>query len=260
MPKAKAKKAAGSAAKPASDHCLIAFYNIRWDNGRLNGKDSQKHEEVLGEDINVALRDYHADILLLCECGEIAQGLEHNLWVRLVRRLAGPGFVVKHQSHYTSIVRLSTVQIREGPMLMGPMATWQGLHEYRMCQFLSIEFKDLDDNPIIDKPINVFNCHSPSSKKHPMNPTVRKEILQWLREHAGARAIIGGVLNSTLMALDSELKEDPDIHYLYEEDHWHGDRHLFYNLFYLPPLPVSAAASGAQQLLPRRLLGQPPPA
>ena len=137
-----------SAAKPANDHCLVAFYNITWDNERLTGKNREKHEKSLAEDLDVALKWYKADVVLLSECGEIEEGLSEKLWLPLVRKLAGPGFAVKHQSHYTSIVRLKTVQIRRGPMLMGPMATWQGLHEYKKCQFLRIEFKDSADKPI----------------------------------------------------------------------------------------------------------------
>ena len=106
---------------------------------------------------------------------------------------------------------------------MGPMATWRGLHEYRKCQFLSIEFKDSADKPITDKPIHIFNCHLPSSEHRPLNPTVRKQVLEWLLEHVGDRALIGGDLNSSRMALDDKFKKDPGIFYLYEEDHWHGD-------------------------------------
>ena len=207
-----------SAAKPANDHCVVAFYNITWDNGCLTGKNRKKHEKSLAADLDVALKSYKADVVLLSECGEIEEGLIEKQWLPLVRKLAGPGFAVKHQSHYTSIVRLNTVQIREGPMLMGPMTTWQGLHEYRKCQFLSIAFKDS-----ADKPINIFNCHSPSSTNRPLNPTVRKQILRWFLEHVGDRALIGGDLNSSRMALDDQLKKDPGIFYLYEEDHWHGD-------------------------------------
>ena len=142
-----------SAAKPANDHCVVAFYNITWDNGRLTGKNREKHEQSLAEDLDVALKSYKADVVLLSECGEIKEGLIEKLWLPLVCNIAGPGFAVKHQSHYTSIVRLNTVHIREGPMPMGPMATWQGLHEDRKCQFLSIELKDSADKPITDKPI-----------------------------------------------------------------------------------------------------------
>ena len=210
-------------AAPHPDHCLIAFYNITWDNGRLTGKDHEKHEKTLAEDLDVALKSYKADVVLLSECGEIEKGLSEKYWLPLVRKLAGSGFAVKHQSHYTSIVRLSTVEIMEGPKLMGPMATWQGLHDYRKCQVLSIAFKDSADKPITEKPVKIFNVHSPSSKKHPLTPTVRKEILQWLLEHVGDRALIGGDLNSSRMALDTQFQKDPGLFYLCEEDHLHGD-------------------------------------
>ena len=59
------------------------------------------------EDFKVALLEYDADLLLLSECGEIEEGLIECLWLPLVRKLAGPGFAVTHQSHYASIVRRS---------------------------------------------------------------------------------------------------------------------------------------------------------
>ena len=220
---------ASSAAKmqitgaPHPDHCLIAFYNITWHNGRLTCKNHEQHEKTLAEDLDVALKSYKADVVLLSECGEIEKGLIEKYWLPLVRKLAGPGFAVKHQSHYTSIVRLSTVEIMEGPKLMGPMATWQGLHDYRKCQVLSIAFKDSADKPITEKPVKIFNVHSPSSKHHPLIPTVRKEILQWLLEHVGDRALIGGDLKSSRMALDDQFQNDPGLFYLCEEDHLHGD-------------------------------------
>ena len=109
----KSESAAGSAplcsaAKPANDHCLIAFYNIAWDNGKLTGKYREKHEKSLTEDLDVALKSYKADVVLLSECGEIEEGLVQKLWLPLVRKIAGPGFAVKHEGHYTSIVRLNT--------------------------------------------------------------------------------------------------------------------------------------------------------
>ena len=112
-----ADKPASSADKPARiqftaashpDHCVIAFYNITWDNGRLTGRDHKQHEKTLAADLHVALDVYKADVVLLCGCGKIEEGLIEKPWLKLVRSIAGPGFAVKHQSHYTSIVRLNT--------------------------------------------------------------------------------------------------------------------------------------------------------
>ena len=211
------RSAWSGASKPAISHVIIAFYNITWENGKLLGKDSKRHEKTLADDIHAALHEYNVDLLFLSECGEIEEGLLEDLWLPLVRRLAGPGFVVTHQSHYTSIVRLNTVHIRQGPELLGPMSTWPG-HEYRKCQRLCIEFKDSADEPIW-----VFNVHSPSSKKRPLISTVRKQILEWFLGNVGDRAIIGGDLNSNSMALDSVLGYDPGIFYLSEPDALHGD-------------------------------------
>ena len=97
-----------------------------WDNGRLTSKNRESHEKSLAEDLDVALKSHKADVVLLSECGEIEEGLIEKLWLPLVCKIAGPGFAVKHQIHYTSIVRLNTVHIRQGPELLGPMTTWPG--------------------------------------------------------------------------------------------------------------------------------------
>ena len=73
-----------------------------------------------------------ADVSLLCEYGEIGEGLGAQ-WVAVARRCCGPGFDVTPHSHYTSIVRKSTVEVLEGPSLKGPLCRE---HEYRMCQHL----------------------------------------------------------------------------------------------------------------------------
>ena len=51
-----------SAAKPANDHCVVAFYTIMWDNGRLTSKNRESHEKSLTEDLDVKLKSYKADI------------------------------------------------------------------------------------------------------------------------------------------------------------------------------------------------------
>ena len=85
----KGSSAGSSAVKPAKDHCLVAFYNTTWHNGRLTGKNCEKHEKSLTEDLDVALKLYKADVVLLSECGEIEEGLIEELWLPLVRKVAG---------------------------------------------------------------------------------------------------------------------------------------------------------------------------
>ena len=105
----KSESAAGSAPLcSAAKRSTIAFYNIAWDNENLTGQYREKHEKSLTEDLDVALKSYKADVVLLSECGEIEEGLVQKLWLPLVRKIAGPGFAVKHEGHYTSIVRLNT--------------------------------------------------------------------------------------------------------------------------------------------------------
>ena len=58
----------------------------------------------------------------------------------------------------------------------------------------------------VDKPIDLYNVHSPASKKHPLVPTVRQDILTWFLPNARPRAIIGGDFNSSLPSLDDVLK------------------------------------------------------
>ena len=213
-----AAKPAAAVAETVADHCVIAFWNIGWCKEFLAGVDNEKRKKHLAHGFHVALNDYCVDILLLCECGEIGEGLDANVWIPLVQQLAGDHCVVRHQGHYTSIVRRDSVRILNGPVLMGPMATWGNKHDYRKCQYLSIALKDS-----ADKPINVFNVHSPATKEHPMPPTVRKEILEWLLNQAGDRAVIGGDLNCNIVHMNAEFQGNRGFRYHYEANHWNGD-------------------------------------
>ena len=58
----------------------------------------------------------------------------------------------------------------------------------------------------VDNPIDLYNVHSPASKKHPLVPTVRQDILTWFLPNARPRAIIGEDFNSSLPSLDDVLK------------------------------------------------------
>ena len=203
-----------SAAKPDVP-CVVVFYNITWDNGRF--KHQNKHERTLEADIRAALDEFNADVLLLSECGEVGIGLTVSLWMSMLRRICGPGFEITHQSHYTSIIRISTIDIKVAPSLQGPLTTLPN-HAYRMCQHVQVFLKGS-----VGKPIDLYNCHSPSSRKHPLTATVRQNILQWFLQNMGPQAIIGGDLNSSLQSLDDAFKGEPSIHYCYEAGHLHGD-------------------------------------
>ena len=200
-----------SAEKPAT-YGVFAWYNIGWLRSRF--RRLRKHEEALASDLGEALEEKCADVSLLCECGEIGVGLG-NQWVELVRRCCGPGFHVTHQSNYTSIVRQTTLEVLEGPSLKGPLCR---AHGYRMCQHLRVQLKDS-----AAKPIDLFNVHSPSSRKRPLNATVRQQILAWICENGGSRALFGGDLNSSKPSLETGFKNRRDITYCYEEDHKHSD-------------------------------------
>ena len=72
-------------------------------------------------------------------------------------------------------------------------------------------------------PIDVWNCHLPSSRRPPLTATVRQHILQYFAIHSGPRALIAGDLNSSLYSVDAELRQKQNFHYCYEPAHYPGD-------------------------------------
>ena len=84
---------------------LVAFYNITWDKGKMVGKYSPKHEQVLANDLHRALHEHNADAVMLSECGAIGVGLEDYNWTAIIEKICGPGFAIKHQSHLCSLRR-----------------------------------------------------------------------------------------------------------------------------------------------------------
>ena len=102
-----AVSSSSSAAQP-SVCAVVVFYNITWGSRRFKRK---KHEETLAQDLQKALNEFEADLVLLSECGEIGVGLPRKKWVSMIRDICGSGFLVCHQSHYTSIVRLATLKV-----------------------------------------------------------------------------------------------------------------------------------------------------
>ena len=87
---------------------LVAFYNITWDVGKMVGKHSHKHEQVLANDLHEALQEHYADAVMLSECGQIGVGLEDYDWTAIIKKICGPGFAIKHQSHLCSLLRNNT--------------------------------------------------------------------------------------------------------------------------------------------------------
>ena len=85
-----------SAAKPAKlEHFVVASYNIGWSKQRLDGKKWRKHWDALSKDLRAAMDVHGADLILLCECGEIDEGLGQD-FEKMVRTEAGPGYIVNH--------------------------------------------------------------------------------------------------------------------------------------------------------------------
>ena len=154
----------GKPESPVPDIVLvIAFYNITWTNSRFNQK--EKHELTLAADIQAALHEFSADVLLLSECGEVDVGLIEKEWLPMLDRICGPGFDIKHQGHYTSIVRLSNVKIVVKPLLKGPLTT-NPHHAYRMCQHLQVVPVDG-----VDKPSLLYTYPSPRDKRQCSMPS-----------------------------------------------------------------------------------------
>ena len=73
-----------------------------------------------------------------------------------------------------------------------------------------------------EKPIDIFNVHSPASRRFPLTATVRSHVLSWLYDYAGPRTIIGGDLNSSLPSLDAKWRH-LGVDYHYEDGYYHGD-------------------------------------
>ena len=127
----------GSVVKPAQDpgDLVVAWYNITWPVGKVEGKGHAGHERKLEADLKYAFTVLEADIVLLSECGEIEIGLPQKKWAAIMNRICGDAFEWVHQSHYTSIVRRATVRVLDGPRLRGPLTQLEG-HGYRQCQYL----------------------------------------------------------------------------------------------------------------------------
>ena len=79
------------------------------------------------------MKTYAADVVLLCECGDIGIGLGSQ-WLDVLNRILGNGFLVSHQSHYTCIVREETVRVLKRPALIGPLVT----HKNKNIEWVSI--------------------------------------------------------------------------------------------------------------------------
>ena len=62
---------------------MLVWYNIGWLDTRF--KKLKRHEETLGKDLWEAVGTKVADMILLCECGEIGVGLPKE-WLEVVRR------------------------------------------------------------------------------------------------------------------------------------------------------------------------------
>ena len=100
---------------------IVAFYVIQLDNGHFSRGKTKK----LGADIKEARTKFQADIVLLSGCGEIGKGLERVKWERDIAKICHngfDGFDICHQSHYTSIVRLSTITPTKYASLQCPLS------------------------------------------------------------------------------------------------------------------------------------------
>ena len=222
-----------NAEKLATVDLVVASYNITWDNGRLSFGHWHQHVLNLEADLRTAIDIYHADLVLLQECGEIEQGLDAKPWLSLLRKICGPDYVATHQSHFTSIVK-ATVVVLAGPSLQGPLTTWPG-HEYRMCQHMKVDLKGNSSGAV-----DIYSVHSPSSVERPLSATVRHHVLEWFASVASSRALIVGDLDSSVHSLNVSLRGHSDIACLFEDDHMHGDIAIAKGLPTAESLPCEA--------------------
>ena len=119
----------------------------------------------------------------------------------ILRRVCPDRFTsIVHQSHYTSIVDESRIEITTGPELRGPMTNLHD-HDYRKCQFLEIRRQDS-----ADKPIQVFNVHCPSSNQKRFKTQVRGDVIRWLKSKI-VRGVIGGDLKFRCCRLGDPLQD-----------------------------------------------------
>ncbi|CAE8598828.1 unnamed protein product [Polarella glacialis] len=68
---------------------VFAWYNVGWMNTRFN--QLHRHEATLTADLRSAVEEYHADVVLLCDCGEIAHGLGEQRWPEKIRDILEGG-------------------------------------------------------------------------------------------------------------------------------------------------------------------------
>ena len=59
----------------------FCFYNIGWFGSRFNNL--RRHSETLAADLSEAFVEQEADVVLLCGCGVMGEGLEtHGPWLQ----------------------------------------------------------------------------------------------------------------------------------------------------------------------------------
>ena len=112
-------------------------------------------------------------------CCQIGQGRDSAQWLPMRQRITGPEFSVTHQSHYTSIVNLSTVDVQTELWLQEPLTSLPQ-HDYRMCQHPQVVFKGS-----AGKPIDLYNFFT-------VPTMVRQHILYWIVRNSRKRALIIG--------------------------------------------------------------------
>ena len=190
------------------------WYNIGWAKSRFHNL--EKHENELKRDLHQAINDFAPSGIFLSECGEVGEGLP-AAWHGVLTRILPAGFYPWVHSHYTCILNLNDVDVVSQPALVGPMCTMKG-HEYRKCQRVEVALKGNAAKPIV-----LYNVHSPASKKHPLGPAVREQIMDWFGQRRTERALIGGDLNMSPISLHEHLDRYRDFSYCFEENHEHGD-------------------------------------
>lgn len=127
-----------------------------------------------------------------------------------------------------TIMQLGRFRVIEPPHLLQNLDCSQ---PYRNAQRLRVAVKQPgapDDEPAAGEDVDIINCNSPASRKHPLHAAVRKNVLRSLHDACGCRYIIGGDLNTGEIGLRANLtavaKDDhPDLIFARKVGRLQGD-------------------------------------
>ena len=207
---------------------LIVMYNpgIQSTHVRNEFRYARFITDGLKRDVTAAILEHNADIIMLCELGDIEEGLGPtlSLWKETdsLPKLGGYHFVEdmlhelvsdpivhkKHPSgwfvhavnHYGLLASRDTVCFVDAPRQVGPLTNHQAYRYAQRCSFTA-------NTDSVAKPVHavdLWNVHCPHSRKRPYSAGARTQVCQFMQRSAGPRAIFGTDLNQSLFALQQQ--------------------------------------------------------